>query len=74
MTIGDYEPADSYDADPTIAPEQVAARIHRIRCDFIELAGGRRPGELAELDPESQEVAAAFGSIVVDWLHTEGPR
>lgn len=37
--FGDFELGDAWDADPTIAPEQVARRIHRLRRALSELAG-----------------------------------
>lgn len=72
VIFGDIERADVWDADPTIAPEQVARRLHTLRVEVDNLGGTTSP-RWTDLDPESQELAEAIGEVVVDWIEVHEP-
>lgn len=72
MTFGDHDPADTFDtAAPD--PEQVAARLHRIRRDLQHLAGLRPDPEWWELARVDRDLAVAVIVLLLEWLHRSGP-
>ena len=57
--FGDIERADTWDADPTIAPEQVAARLYKLRSVIDVLSGRSNPPPWHEL-PEDERLRLEF--------------
>ena len=66
MTLfGDIERADCFDADPTIAPEQVAYFIHRLR-QRVEALAGHELGRWRTLSRRDQDAALLIADRLVD--------
>src|SRR5262245_66272369 len=63
----DIERADTWDAEPIIAPEQVARRLHKLRVEVDALGGSDTPRWDDLTEPE-QTLALAIGQVVVDWI------
>ena len=70
--FGDIETADAWDADATIAPEQVTYRLHELRAEVERLGGGDAPA-WDDLDADSQTLALAIGTVVVEWIAEREP-
>lgn len=70
--FGDIEESDVWDETPTIAPEQVAMRLHRLRIEVEHLLGEEAPS-WEELDEDSQELALAIGVVMVGWIAEREP-
>lgn len=70
--FGDIERADTWDADPTIAPEQVALRIHDLRVQ-IDLLGGADTPKFKNLTAVEQQLALAIGTVVVEFIIEQEP-
>lgn len=71
--FGDYERADCYDADPTIAPEQVARFIHRLRVAVEALAGRELARRFSTLSRREQDDAVALGESIAEQVHLREP-
>ena len=71
-TFGDIERADTWDADATIAPEQVAYRLHRIR-QQIEVLVGRPTVRFRDLSDQDQTRLMHFGELLASQLRTKEP-
>lgn len=65
--FGDLEDADVWDAEPTIAPEQVTYRLHALRVEVDRLAG-RDPDTWEHLTDDEQALALAIGDVTVAWI------
>lgn len=68
----DIERADTWDADETIAAEQVTYRIHRLRAQ-VDLLGGVDTPKFSDLTDVEQELAMAIGAVVVKWIIEREP-
>lgn len=70
--FGDIELADVWDIEPTIAPEQVAMRLHVLRRAVEQLAGhDLEPFE--DLSVRDRDHALRLGSIIADWVVVHEP-
>jgi hypothetical protein len=69
--FGDLEPDDVWDDDPTIAPEQVAYKLHRLRRAVEQLAG-RDPGRFDDLSRRDRYDALELGQAVTDYAVANG--
>lgn len=70
--FGDIERADTWDAEPTIASEQVAMRLHKLRVQVDNLGGGDTP-KWDDLTEPERTLAVAIGQVVVEWISTREP-
>jgi hypothetical protein len=70
--FGDYEPADSWDTTTTIAPEQVARRLHRLR-RAVELLAGRDPGRWEDLGTDEHDDMLELGAELTRLLEVKPP-
>lgn len=71
-TFGDIELADVWDQDPTIAPEQVAYRLHELRVE-VDMFGGEATPRWEDLDDETRELAHAIAVVIVAWIVAREP-
>lgn len=69
--FGDIDTADAWDADATIAPEQVTYRLHGLRVEVDELAG-RAAERWEQLTGPERDLALAIGEVVVSWIAQRG--
>lgn len=65
--FGDITTEDVWDADATIAPEQVTYRLHQLRAGFDAL-GGRDTPDWDDLAEDEQQLALAIGEVIVGWI------
>lgn len=72
VVFGDCERADTWDADPTVDPLQVARRFHRLRVEVDALAGIDTP-RWGELGVVERERLAAFAVVIVDHVAIREP-
>ena len=70
--FGDIEEADVWDAEPLIAPEQVAMRLHRLRVEVEQFVGQDGP-QWDDLDDEQRELALAIAVVMVRWIAEREP-
>lgn len=66
--FGDFDLADAYDEDPTIASEQVTYRLHEMRV-ALEILAGRDADDWDLLLPVERELALGIGEAVVGWIY-----
>ena len=70
--FGDIERADTFDADPTIAPEQVAYRLHALRV-IVQFLAGRFLERWSQLGDDERDDALAVGAAVARYVHEREP-
>jgi hypothetical protein len=71
-TFGDIELADVWDADPTIAPEQLARRLHSLIAE-IDAFGGKNTPAWDDLDDSTQALGEAIAIELVKWILEREP-
>jgi hypothetical protein len=71
-TFGDLEVDDLWDADPTIAPEQLARRLHGLIAAIDEFGGASTPA-WDDLDDETQSLGEAIAVQLVAWILEREP-
>lgn len=69
IDFGDIEDDDVFDTDTTIAPEQLARRLHRLRRH-----AGRESIDWHDLDEDERRALVEIATRLVEWLRKEGPR
>lgn len=65
--FGDIEPADAFDVETVLDPEQVAIRLQQIRRDH-----GISPSTWSGLTVLEQVARVVVIAELIDWLRTEG--
>ena len=70
--FGDIERADTFDADPTIASEQVAMRLHKLR-GVVEFIEGRTIDVWRDLSDDERAHVVAGGAAVAEHVGEREP-
>lgn len=69
---GDIELLDVWDAEPRMAPEQVARRLYDLR-QQVDLLVGRATPDYDDLDRAHRDEAVSIGSVLVYWIAHREP-